>query len=144
MNGNYKNDPAGRYYDCPICKRQFWVSYPSLWAYRRIVRGKDVRLCSWSCCVRHDKSHKHAALPIDYGIDRKKVDKAPTHKRPGPFYEIDAEALREALNASGVQTVQLSEVLDRSAAYVGRLVAKNQKSAPLSDVRKMGEVLGVP
>ena len=41
---------------CPVCKRDFYVAYPDLWAYKRSHRY----FCSWGCLRRFEKGGKEA------------------------------------------------------------------------------------
>lgn len=50
--------------DCPICGKQFFPTEE--WGYRRGLK-KEIYLCSYSCCLEHDR-REEARRERDYAI----------------------------------------------------------------------------
>ena len=66
----YLNHP----YECPQCKKSFFVPISGSWVYRYQV-GKYMKLfCSWGCLRKYEKSHPLNHKKTNHGIRRSDPD----------------------------------------------------------------------
>ena len=50
----------GRFADCPVCGKRFYMQWPGGWAYRAYMKRRgDKMFCSWSCMRKAQSEIKH-------------------------------------------------------------------------------------
>ena len=136
MGRSMNLQPKSEWYKCPVCKKDFYVLYPSMWVYRRDIQKHTRLICSWHCCVAVDKARARTKRPRPLPIEC-----APPDPKDDVWYAVDPESLDECLERSGVSKNGLCDALGRSTTYILNLLSGKQKKIRLSDARQMADIL---
>lgn len=103
---------------CPVCRKAFWVDWPSLWTYKR---GNQF-ICSWSCLRKYDGKEANDEVYSKAKKDGTPAKKAGPKPKAKPEVElVYDESIKEEyerdLKAREERGRAIAEGLDRADRY---------------------------